>query len=70
MRTDEKNVLIKEFNRDFGTKVNGEQTGKTRKQLTITYEDPEGKGRMVLNVDLWKLEWILSSETLAYVSND
>lgn len=61
---DEKNRLIDEFNRDYGTGVHGEQTGKTSKQLTITYADPAGKGRMVLNVDLWKLEWILSSETI------
>lgn len=64
MTTDRKDELVTAFNKDHGTKTVFNNPGKQDPQLTICYADPHGNGRIVLNVDLWKLEWILEAENL------
>ncbi len=64
MTPDRKDEIVKMFNHDYGTKAQFNNTEKADPQLTICYSDPNGQGRIVLNVDLRKLEWILEAKTI------
>ena len=59
-----KDELVEQFNRDFATQTSLEGTGIGGPQLGICYQDPDGMGRIVLNLDLCKLEWILQAEDI------
>jgi len=59
-----KDELVEQFNQDFATKTSLEGTGTGGPQLGICYQDPDGVGRIVLNLDLWKLEWVLQAEDI------
>lgn len=61
---DRKNEIVKMFNHDHGTKAQLNHTEKADPQLTICYSDPNGHGKIVLNIDLWKLEWVLEAKTI------
>jgi len=64
MTPDRKEEIVEIFNHDHGTKAQFNNPGKGDPQLTICYSDPDGHGRIVLNIDLWKLEWVLEAKTI------
>lgn len=53
---------------NFATKYNlpmeMQRTTKTDPQLCITYKDPNGAGRVVLNLDVWQLAWVLEADNI------
>jgi hypothetical protein len=64
MTPERKNELVGIFNKDHGTNTILNQNEKIDPQLTICYTDSQGQGRIVLNIDLWKLEWILDAQSV------
>jgi hypothetical protein len=64
MTPDRKREILLDFNKEFGTNAQFNHSGSTDPQLTICYSDPNGPGRIVLNLDLWKLEWVLEAKDI------
>ena len=60
----EKKDIVAEYRHEHDAPINLSDDVDADPQLSITYKDPDGDGRIVLNIEMWRLEWILSAKTI------